>query len=252
MHPYGLQYFDDSTTKLIKGENLRDSDKQRFFQVYSQDSGTTVALIHLEIKYKADNPTTGDFIKRSSKKAGHAEAQAIEEINSILKTNEQKKVESVDIVMNITYSPCIGSECLQKLYIFFSQMSERSKFHLRLAYLHHEKGEKGATKPVERLASWLIAMDDVPQCEVKLDAIQVAQELKDYSFRDQSKWKSALDTRKKMDEEMLLIIQKIYEKKEELKKEMQQELKKKMQQPEVATDKSVEEMIKAMKELRLK
>ena len=229
---YDLRYFNNPTTDL-NGGNFRPSDQKRFFRVHPQDSLTTVALVHLEIEYEtilAPNYysiTTwhvSNLITRSSKIKGHAEVQAMEEIKkvitSLFECNNYNEVVSVSIVMNITYSPC--QECLEKLYNFFYGMPWYSGFHLRFAYLYHNKGERGHAQPVQRLADWLIAMRGVTQCFVEIDAIQVAQELQNYSYRVPSLWDPALQRRQNMDKEMMEIVKKIYTKEAEIMKENQQ------------------------------
>lgn len=215
----------------FEGEvSFRDTDKNRFYQFYPQDSLTTVALCKLNLKLTTkgkDGAYVSDdwlFIKRSSKKGGHAEEQLVEESKKKIEefTKEHKAtLQSIQLVVMITYSPC--KECRPLLVDYLGSLTCHTELVLRFAYLYKD-GITGDEIPIVNLANWLIELEGLngrgkPKLVVELEAISVATELSDYSHRDKAKWIEVKKKREGEDKKVIDIVQQVYKRKRAIEKE---------------------------------
>lgn len=231
---YNLDYFTEYVT-FADSESFRDSDKNRFFQFYPQDSLTTVAISTVQLTgtkkdktHKLQHNTTVttpaiNVITRSNRKDGHAEKQTVNKIRQIIKELEDSgtKLETLTLVMNITYSPCSDADnnCQHVLQQFFETLLPcKITFVLRFAYLYHEKGVKGDDKPIEQLANWMIALEGVRHT-IRVESIEVTKELSSYSHRDKEKWEKVKKKREEEDKAMKDIVIQVYKRKGEIEEE---------------------------------
>ena len=222
---YNLSYFTGDVT-FADSQNFRDSDKNRFFQFNPQDSLTTVAISKVQLtgmkKDKTKDARDVNVLTRSSKKDGHAEKQTVDKIRQIIGELEDSgtKVETLTLVMNITYSPCNDADnnCQNVLQRFFECLPCGITFVLRFAYLYHEKGVRGDEKPIEQLANWMIGLEGVCGM-IRVESIEVTKELSSYSHRDQTKWEQVKKKREEGDIAMKATVRQVYTRKREIEEE---------------------------------
>lgn len=221
---YDLSYFTGGVT-FADSQNFRDSDKNRFFQFYPQDSRTTVAISKVQLtgtkRDKTKDTRDVNVLTRSSKQ-GHAEKQTVGKIREIIKELEDSgtKLKTLTLVMNITYSPCNDADnnCQNVLQLFFESLPCEITFVLRFAYLYHEKGVRGDEKPIEQLANWMIELEGVCGM-IRVESIEVTKELSSYSHRDQTKWEEVKKKREEEDIAMKDIVRQVNIRKREIEEE---------------------------------
>lgn len=221
---YNLSYFAGDTVTFADSQSFRDSDKSRFFQFHPLDSRTTVAISKVQLtgmkKDKTQVTIDVNVLTRSDKKAGHAEKQTAGKIRQIIKQLEDSgaKLETLTLVMNITYSPCNDADnnCQKVLQQFLETLGCKITFVLRFAYLY-KKGVKGNDKPIEQLANWMIGLE--AGCTMRVEPIEVTKELSSYSPRNQQEWEKVKKKREEEDKAMKDIVTQVYKRKREIEEE---------------------------------
>lgn len=187
-----LNDFCTETIRFHNGKRFNPSDKDRFYDVDSQDGSTVVALSELILTGNQGYNEVINFISRTEKGI-HAEEQFIEQAKEVIQeARKNTNLTEVSLVTMSTRSPC--SRCRHKLKDFLTQLSEGQtptvtvKFTLRISELYHEtrstKGYEVDSEVKTKLQSW---KGELGKVVFRLEPISVTTELPGYETQRQAK-----------------------------------------------------------------
>ena len=216
------QTLDDFCTaglSFYNGKSFNPSDKDRFYEVDSQDGSTVVALSELKLTGDQGYNEVINFISRTVSGI-HAEENFIDQAAEVIKEARKKtNLTEMSLVTMSTRSPC--SKCRNKLTDFLTQWGGGQiptvKFTLRISELYHETrltGNRESNGEVTmKIQLW---KEELIDCKVvvRLEPISVKTELPGYETKRQKK----CDTCPKSSEECNGCRKETHKKKETSKK----------------------------------